>query len=113
MKPERCPTLIDHAKIQLTPAGIAENPWLSIPDTRLDPRGHYKVTLFLSTETAQCLIALVEDAMVESLATAKKDNPAKAKTIKPTADTPYTKALDDHGRATDDVACQFDCSRSS
>jgi hypothetical protein len=45
--------------------------------------------------------------MVESLARAKKDNPAKAKTIKPTADTPYTKALDDHGRATDAVAFQF------
>ena len=97
----------DRAKIYRTPSGIAEDPWLTTPDTRFDPRGHYKVTLRLSADNAQPLITIVDDAMVASLAQAKKECPSRAKTIKATADKPYRTALDPYGSVTEDVLFRF------
>jgi hypothetical protein len=96
----------EHTKIYQTPAGIAQYPWLTRPDTTFDPRGHYKVTLLVSTDKAQPLIEVVDEAMVQSLAKARKDNPAKAKIIKPTADKPYG-TLDQHDHETGDVSFHF------
>lgn len=64
-------------KTMITPAGIAEYPWLSTPDTRFgDPT--YKVNVRISGEEAKAFLAQVEAAKVEALAHLKQD-PKNAK----------------------------------
>jgi len=77
------------------------------PDTRFDPRGHYKVTLRLSTENALPLITLVDDAMIASLVQAKKECPSRGKTIKATAENLYRTALNHDAPETEDVLFRF------
>jgi hypothetical protein len=63
--------------------------------------------LLLPIGKAEPLIALIDKAMVEALAQAKKDNPAYAKRITPAADKPYRAVLDQGGKGTGDVAFHF------
>jgi hypothetical protein len=95
------------AKIHRTPAGVTQNSWLTTPDTRIDARGQYKVTLLMPTERAQPLISLVDTTIAESVAQAKKQNPTKAKRIKPTTDKPYRMILYEKGRDTGEVSFCF------
>jgi Single-stranded DNA-binding protein, Bacteriophage T7 len=95
------------AKIHQTPAGIAQDPWLTTPDTQIDARGQYKVTLLLPIERTQSLIALVDNALAQSLAQAKNDDPARAKRIKPTANKPYNKVMEEDGKETGAVSFRF------
>ena len=97
----------ERVQIYQTPAGVAQDPWLTTPDTRIDVRGQYKVTLLLPAEEAQSLIAMVDNAMVESVAEAKKQNPDKAKRIKPTRDKPYRMILDENGKDTGEASFSF------
>jgi hypothetical protein len=99
--------VFERAQIYQTPVGIAEDSWLTTPDTRIDARGQYKVTLLLPVERTQSLIALVDKAMVESVADAKKQNPDKAKRIKPTTDKPYRMIRKENGKDTCEASISF------
>lgn len=91
----------------ITPAGIAQYPRLTKPDTKFKVDGEYKVTLILPGAEAQPLIELIDAAMAESLVKARKDNPAKAKTIKAATDKPYKAETDDEGNETGNYKFNF------
>lgn len=87
-----------------TPAGIAVYPWLTRPDTQFNPDGEYKTKLRLMGEDAEKLKDLIDAAMEESVAAAKKAN--KGKKIK-IADAPYSEVVDDAGDPTDELEFSF------
>jgi hypothetical protein len=91
----------------ISPAGIAQYPRLTKPDTKFKADGEYKVTLVLPGAEAAPLIALIDGAMVESLKKARMENPAKAKTIKAASDKPYKAVTDDEGNETGEVKFNF------
>ena len=95
------------AVIHKSPAGTAQYPRLTKPDTKFKPEGEYKVTLVLPGAEAQPLIELIDKAMGESLVKAKMENPTKAKTIKVATDKPYKAVTDDEGNETGDVKFNF------
>lgn len=96
------------AESHLTPAGIAQYPRLSKPDTKFKPEGEYKVTLIVDGETSAPLRAKIDAAMLTSLAAAKKDLvPAKAKLIKAASDKPYKPVLDEEGEETGKYSFNF------
>jgi len=91
----------------ISPAGIAQYPRLTTPDTKFKADGEYKVTLVLPGSEAQPLIDLIDKTMGESLVKAKMENPTKAKTIKAATDKPYKAVTDDEGNETGDVRFNF------
>lgn len=95
------------ATIHKSPAGIAQYPRLTKPDTKFKADGEYKVTLVLPGAEAAPLIDLIDKAMAESLVTARRENPTKAKTIKAATDKPYKAVTDDEGNETGDYKFNF------
>ena len=95
------------AIIHRSPAGIAQYPRLTRPDTKFKADGEYKVTLVLPGAEAQPLIDLINKEMGESLIQARRDNPTKAKSIKAASDKPYKAVTDDEGNETGDVKFNF------
>ena len=61
----------------VTPAGIAQYPYLTKPDTKFNPDGEYKLSLQVPTEESTSLIAFLDEQLAESIAKAKKENPGK------------------------------------
>jgi hypothetical protein len=94
-------------QFHITPAGIAQYPRLTKPDTKFNPDGHYKVTLVLPGAEAQPLIELIDKAMGESLILARRENPTKAKTIKAATDKPYKAVTADDGNENGDYKFNF------
>ncbi len=96
------------AQKHLTPAGIAQYPRLTKPDTAFgNIDGIYKVTLVLPGAEAQGLVSLIDAAMAESLKKARMENPTKAKAIKAATDKPYKAVTDDNGNETGEVKFNF------
>jgi hypothetical protein len=95
------------AVIHKSPAGIAQYPRLTKPDTKFKPEGEYKVTLVLTGAEAQPLIELIDKAMGESLIEARRADPTKAKTIKAATDKPYKAETDDEGNETGNYKFNF------
>lgn len=80
-----------------TPAGIAQYPYLTKPDTKFNPDGEYKIALEVKDPSAAApLIAFLDEQLEASIAKAKKDNPGKK--IKE-GDAPYS-VNDDSGAVT-------------
>lgn len=71
----------------VSPAGIAQYPYLSAPDTKFNPDGDYKVNLEVSGEDAAKLTTFLDEQHELAVAEAKKGNPGKK--IKE-GDLPYT-----------------------
>lgn len=63
--------------LYVTPAGIAQYPYLTKPDTKFNPDGDYKVTLDLKSEDAGPLMQQLEDAHVKAVEDAKAENKGK------------------------------------
>lgn len=81
----------------VTPAGIAQYPYLSKPDTKFNPDGEYKMKLEVSDPTGvQALVTFLDEQIVKSVELAKKENPGKK--IK-TGDAPYS-INEDSGKIT-------------
>lgn len=93
---------------RITPAGVAQYPWLNKPDTKFKAEGEYKVTLILSDEDfnapnpkwngmsiKELLDAEVEEALTVALEEAK---PADKKKI--TSALPYEEDVDDAANET-------------
>ena len=95
------------AVIHKSPAGIAQYPRLTKPDTKFKADGEYKLTLILPGAEAQPLIEMIDTAMGESLVQARRDNPSKAKTIKAATDKPYKAETDDEGNDTGNYKFNF------
>jgi len=93
-------------KTYTTPKGIAVFPWVNKPDTKFNPEGTYSIKLKLPTDDAktQELIALIDKAMADAAAEAKKENPKKQ--IK-SADAPYKPEYDDNGDETGNTLFTF------
>lgn len=70
-----------------TPAGIAQYPYLSKPDTKFNPDGEYKISLEIPADEAQAITAFLDEQLAVSIATAKKENAGKK--IKE-GDAPYS-----------------------
>lgn len=88
----------------VTPAGIAQYPRLSKPDTKFNSDGEYKVTLVVPEAKAQEMITLIDEEMQKSFQKAKEEN--KGKKIKQ-ASPPYTAVVDDDGNETGEVSLTF------
>jgi hypothetical protein len=99
--------MAEKRQYHISPAGIAQYPRLTKPDTKYKADGEYKVTLVLPAAEAQPLVKLIDDAMVESLKKARMENPTKAKSIKAAADKPYKAVTDDEGNETGDIKFNF------
>jgi ssDNA-binding protein len=99
--------MAEKRQYHISPAGIAQYPRLTKPDTKFKADGEYKVTLVLPGAEAQPLIELIDNAMGESLVKARKENPAKAKTIKAATDKPYKAVTDDEGNETGEYKFNF------
>lgn len=69
-----------------TPKGTAKYPWLSVPDTKFNSDGEYKVTLVVPVEEADTILQFLDEQMSASEAKAKKENPGKKVKV---ADAPY------------------------
>lgn len=93
--------------IHKSPAGLAQYPRLTKPDTKFKADGEYKVTLILLGAEAQALTDLIDAAMQESLVQARRDNPTKAKSIKAATDKPYKAVTDDEGNDTGEIRFNF------
>jgi hypothetical protein len=70
-----------------TPAGIAQYPYLSKPDTKFNPDGEYKISLEIPAKEAQTITTFLDEQLEASIAKAKKENPGKK--IKE-GDAPYS-----------------------
>lgn len=69
-----------------TPKGTAKYPWLSVPDTKFNSDGDYKVTLVLPVQEADTIMQFLDEQLAASEALAKKNNPGKKVKV---ADAPY------------------------
>ena len=87
-----------------TPAGIAQYPWLTTPDTKFSETGDYKVSLVLTKEAALPVIEQIKDVFMENLESEKKKN--KGKDVKK-ANPPFAEELDDEGKATGNIIIRF------
>ena len=87
-----------------TPAGIAQYPWLSTPDTKFSETGDYKVSLVLTKEAALPIIKQIKDVFMENVESETKKN--KGKEIKK-ANPPFAEELDDEGKATGNIIIRF------
>lgn len=79
-----------------TPAGIAQYPYLTKPDTKFNPDGEYKISVEIPGAAAQDTVTFLDEQFAASVAKAKKDNPGKK--IKE-GDVPYSIA-EDTGKVT-------------
>ncbi|CAB4150153.1 single-stranded DNA-binding protein [uncultured Caudovirales phage] len=79
-----------------TPAGIAQYPYLTKPDTKFNPDGEYKISVEIPGATAQDIVTFLDEQFAVSVAKAKKENPGKK--IKE-GDVPYS-VNDDTGAVT-------------
>ena len=79
-----------------TPAGIAQYPYLTKPDTKFNPDGEYKISVEIPGAAAQDTVTFLDEQFAASVAKAKKDNPGKK--IKE-GDVPYS-VNDDTGKVT-------------
>lgn len=79
-----------------TPAGIAQYPYLTKPDTKFNPDGEYKISLEIPGAAAQDLVTFLDEQFAEAQAKAKKENPGKK--IK-AGDVPYS-VDEDSGKVT-------------
>lgn len=70
----------------VTPAGIAQYPYLTKPDTKFNPDGEYKLKLEIPSDKAQDLVTFLDEQFALAQEKAKKDNPGKK--IKP-GNEPY------------------------
>lgn len=61
----------------VTPAGTAQYPYLSKPDTKFNPDGEYKVKLEIPADQAQELTTFLDEQFEQAVAKAKKDNAGK------------------------------------
>lgn len=71
-----------------TPAGIAQYPYLTKPDTKFNPDGEYKLKLEIPGDEAQALVTFLDEQVEASLAKAKKDPDNAGKRIK-SGEPPY------------------------
>ena len=71
----------------ITPAGIAQYPYLTKPDTKFNPDGEYKISLEIPAMEASNITAFLDGQHEASVAKAKKDNAGKK--IKE-GDVPYS-----------------------
>ena len=99
--------MAEKRQYHISPAGTAQYPRLTTPDTKFKADGEYKVTLVLPGAEAAPLIDLIDKAMDESLTKARMENPKKAKSIKAATDKPYKAVTDDEGNDTGDVKFNF------
>lgn len=80
-----------------TPAGIAQYPYLTKPDTKFNPDGEYKLSVEIKDPNLSApLVAFLDEQFAASVAKAKKENPGKK--IKE-GDVPYS-VNDDTGAVT-------------
>jgi hypothetical protein len=70
----------------VTPAGTAQYPYLTKPDTKFNSDGEYKLKLELPADKAQEIVTFLDEQFAASVAQAKKENPGKR--VKE-ADPPY------------------------
>lgn len=75
------------AKTEISPKGIFVYPRLNAPDTKFDEAGVYTVKLQLTSDAAQPLMSLIDEAITAQVAQVKTEN--KGKTPKRAA-PPYT-----------------------
>ena len=61
----------------VTPAGIAQYPYLSKPDTKFNPDGEYKLKLEIPGDQAQDIVTFLDEQHEAAQAKAKKENPGK------------------------------------
>jgi hypothetical protein len=61
----------------VTPAGIAQYPYLTKPDTKFNPDGEYKLKLEIPADQAQDIVTFLDEQHELAQAKAKKDNPGK------------------------------------
>ena len=86
------------AKTLTTPAGIASYPWITEPDTRYNPDGHYSVNLVVPEEQAQPLVNAINNEWTEFIGQFKGP---KAK--KQPASLGYDNQYDDEGNETGNI----------
>lgn len=79
-----------------TPAGIAQYPYLTKPDTKFNPDGEYKISLEIPGAAAQDIVTFLDEQFAASVAKAKKENAGKK--IKE-GDVPYS-IDEDSGKVT-------------
>lgn len=79
-----------------TPAGIAQYPYLTKPDTKFNSDGEYKISVEIPGAAAQDIVTFLDEQFAASVAKAKKENPGKK--IKE-GDVPYS-VNDDTGKVT-------------
>jgi len=80
-----------------TPAGIAQYPYLTKPDTKFNPDGEYKISLEIKDPTLSApLVTFLDEQFAASVAKAKKENAGKK--IKE-GDVPYS-VDEDSGKVT-------------
>jgi len=79
-----------------TPAGIAQYPYLTKPDTKFNPDGEYKISLEIPGAAAQDIVTFLDEQFAASVAKAKKENAGKK--IKE-GDVPYS-VDEDSGKVT-------------
>jgi hypothetical protein len=60
-----------------TPAGVAQYPRLTTPDTKFNPDGEYKVKLEIPGDSATDLVTFLDEQFELAVAKAKKENPGK------------------------------------
>ena len=70
----------------VTPAGTAQYPYLTKPDTKFNPDGEYKLKLEIPADKTQDIVTFLDEQFAASVAAAKKENPGKR--VKE-ADPPY------------------------
>jgi len=88
----------------VSPKGTAQYAWLTQPDTRFDPVGHYKTNLIVKADEAQTLIQAIDKALEQSATLAKEST--KNKKIKQ-APLPYIEEIDEEGNTTDNLIFKF------
>lgn len=80
----------------VTPAGTAQYPYLTKPDTKFNSDGEYKISLEIPARQAQEIVTFLDEQFEAAVAKAKKENPGKK--IKQ-GDVPYS-VDDDTGNVT-------------
>lgn len=88
----------------VTPVGVSQYAWLTQPDTRFDPDGHFKVNLILDTDKAAPVIKAIEENVAKAMAMAKEK--VKGKAVKD-APKPYFEELDSNEEPTGKTVFKF------
>jgi len=88
----------------VSPKGTAQYAWLTQPDTRFDPVGHYKTNLIVKADEAQTLIQAIDKALEQSATLAKESTKNKKPKQAP---LPYIEEIDEEGNTTDNLIFKF------